>query len=289
MTSRALTLRRDFWADPAATAAYAALMLDVFEIDVVARDRLCGRDSTCRPVAFFTADGACVASAETLILPLCLDGVLVEAAAVRTVAVAPRWRGQGLFRALMNDLLARCDDEARLVLLYAEHAGLYAPFGFRPLRQHKFVGPPPPHAPTSQATPRRLDPERDGDLTLLRRLLAERTPVSHAVAVAGGAALFLAHAGDYALDYSAALDAIIVWERDADTLTLVDVVAKHMPSLASLLAVLGESPRRVETLFPPDRLDWPGAAQADDTGLMIRGCEPAAFHRPFMLPPTAGF
>ena len=70
---------------------------------------------------------------------------------------------------------------------------------------------------------------------------------------------------------------------------LADVAAAAMPTMAQIVAALEPTPRRVRTLFPPDRLDWQSMPEADDTGLMIRGVVPAALRRPFMLPPTTAF
>ena len=75
MSSRdkaSLVLRQAFFADSSARAAYFALMLEVFDLDVAARDALCGVDPTCHPFAFFDPAGACVASVEVLALPLVL-------------------------------------------------------------------------------------------------------------------------------------------------------------------------------------------------------------------------
>ncbi len=284
-----LTLRRDFFGDPAARRAYAVLIDDVFEIDVPRRDALCGADPSTRPFAYFDGDGACAASAEFFTLPMRVGGTLLPAAALRLVAVAPAWRGCGLFRALMERLLAHCDAHGGLALLYAEHIALYTRFGFRLLPQHRRVGPPPSPFPLGADVPRRLDIGRDEDRALLSNLLERRTPVSDHVAVAGGAALFLSQIADAALDYLPSLDTIVVSEDGADAFTLIDVVAPRIPPLATMLAALNRAPARVAVLFPTDKLAWSGTAEAEDTGLMVRGVQPPAFREPFMLPPTTGF
>ena len=285
----ALQLREELQDDPAAARAYAALVGDVFEFDLVARDASCGRDPASAALGFFDGDGACVAGAEVFTLGLRLDGAPATAAAIRLVAVAEAWRGQGLFRRLMPHILARCEAAAPIALLYAEHPGLYGPFGFLPVAQHKFVGPAPAPVPDRSAAPRRLDLSRPADLALLRRLLCAREPVSDHVAVEGAASLFLSQAGENALLYSPALDAVAALELEEDVLTLVDIVAARMPTLAVLLAALRQVPRMVEVLLPTDKLAWTGTAAREDTGLMLRGPAPAAFQRAFMLPPTTGF
>ncbi len=282
-----LTMRQDFFADPAASAAHGALLLDVFAIDARARDAMAGVDLAWMPFAAFTDDGACVASVEAAVLRLCCDGAPAAATGLRSVAVRPAWRGRGLFRALTLQALAWCETTPGPTLLYTGEPALYARFGFASLAQHAFVGAMPAVAvATTPARP--LD--RDGDLALVNRLLATRAPVSERCAMVGATSLFLTALGgeDLAVAHLPAQDALVVYEEDEEALTLVDVVAATIPPLP---AILGALPRRrwLKTLFPPDRLGWDGAPVPDDTGLMRRGPLPPAMRRPFMLPPTAGF
>lgn len=287
----ALVFRQAFFDDPAARAAYLALMRAVFELDVAQRDAMFGIDSTCRPFAVFDPEGSCVASVEVLALPLVIEGARCPAMAVRSVAVHEDWRGHGLFRTLMEEALAWCDKiSAGPVLLYTEESMLYERFGFRDVPQHKVVGAAPPVSPGFEV--RRLSLGLPDNVTLITRLLTDRAPVSDHVAVTGAGILFLTQvAGDenLSLDYAVSLDALIVSRQHNALLTLVDIVAPRIPPLPALLAVLGWAPRRIEILFPPDKLGWSGVPLRDDTGLMIRGAWPAAFDRPFMLPPTAEF
>ena len=282
-----LTMRQGFLADPLATAAYASLMLDVFDIDVGARDALAGVDLAWMPFAAFTDDGACVASVEAAVLPLVCDGAPATGTGLRSVAVRPDWRGRGLFRTLTLQALAWCEAAPGPTLLYAGEPALYTRFGFEALPQHAFLGAMPAALATVPARPLDLTT----DLPLINRLLATRAPVSERCAMVGAPSLFLTaldDEDDLAIAHLPALDALIVYELDAEALTLVDVVAASIPPLA---AILGALPRRrwLKTLFPPDRLGWEGAPVSDDTGLMARGPLPAAMRRPFMLPPTTSF
>ena len=286
-----LVLRQAFFADPYARASYASLMHDVFDLDVEQRDALCGVDPTCRPFAFFDAAGVCAASVEIFTLSLILDSVRCAASGIRSVAVSEAWRGRGLFRDLMTQALAWCDATlAGPVLLYTEDSALYERFGFRDVPQHKVVGT----ASVASATipVRRVSLTDANDMTLVMRLLAERAPVSEHIAVDGAAMLFLSQiAADdtLALDYAVSLDTLIVSKPAATLTTLVDIAAPKIPPLTAILAALHRPHGEVEILFPPDKLGWTGALQRDDTGLMLRGPWPAAFDRPFMLPPTAEF
>jgi predicted N-acetyltransferase YhbS len=287
-------IRRDFLGDPSAYAAYAALIHAVFDQDVVARDRICGPARGLMPFGVFDDDGACVANVDVVTATLVVDGARTPVAGLRSVAVDPAWRGRGLFRATMEAALAWCDATvAGPVILYTEEPPLYTRFGFAPVLQHAFGGPPPA-AVAEPAFSRRLSIDNADDLALARRLLAARAPVSNHVAIdEGSAALFLTRLWldpDLALDHLPGLDALVVSEEgDDDTVRIVDLVAPTVPPLARILAALGIAPARVTTMFPPDRLAWIATPEPDDAGLMVRGKPPAAFAQPFGLPVTAEF
>ena len=283
------TTRHDFLTDPHAATAYAELMDEVFSIDVAARDARAGTDPAWTPFAAFTDDGACVASVEAAVLRLVCDGGPVEATGLRSVAVHPDWRGRGLFRDLTLQALDWCGKICGPVLLYTGEPALYTRFGFAPVAQHAFAGACPPVAAGPPA--RTLELDDAADLALLTRLLTTRAPVSDRCAMIHAPSLLLtalAGSDDLVAAHVPALDAIAIFEIDDDTLILADVVAPAIPPLDALLAALPRR-RRLETLFPPDRLGWAGAPEPDDTGLMARGSVPEAMRRPFRLPPTTEF
>lgn len=285
-----LVVGRAFFGDRRACAAYAALMRRVFDLDTAAPDERAAHDPAWTPFAYFDRVGHCVACVEAAVLGMILDGQEGAVTAIRLAAVDPDWRGQGLFRDLMAMALPWCEAEATgPTLLYTEDHALYERFGFRPLAQHAFVGGAPDPLPELFA--RAIDVRREDDVVLVRRLLATRSPVSNQCAIIRAPSLFLANvlaADDLAMTYAPALDALVVYELD-DAITLVDIVAATIPSMAHILGALPARPAGVMTLFPPDRLAWHGEPVPDDTGLMARGTLPPAMCRPFMLPSTAGF
>src|SRR6185503_18662653 len=103
---------------------------------------------------------------------------------------------------------------------------LYAKFGFRPLQEHTFVRAlvsprPSPAVPA----PRALSADAPDDVALLRRLLAERAPVSARVgSLEAGTVLVVALLltwGDFSrVYYHEALDVITVHEVHDRTLML---------------------------------------------------------------------
>lgn len=262
---------------------------DIFSGFVVLAETVFGAYPSPRWPAWTLVDaaGVCVAGLQCRLLRVLCDGLPVEVAALRNVAVAAEWRGRGLMRDLLERVLPWCDAHAAATLLYAETPKLYARFGFAPLSQHAFEGAAPD--PVGAATARDYDAGRDG--AVLSRLLATRDPVSAGVGVVvdGGLTLQALGGRDWTTSYDPSLDIMVAWAREDETLVLVDVVAARMPEAASILGALGQRPKRLRTLFAPDKLGWEGAPVSDDTGLMVRGALPPAMRRPFMLPPTVGF
>lgn len=249
-------------------------------------------DGLWRMFALFAQDGACVATLEAAICPIKLDGIVQSVGALRAVAVRADWRGRGLFKALTEAALAWFDDEqVRATLLFTAEPALYRAFGFADAAQHAFVGPAPIGVPGPRA--RELDLDTAADLAIVRGLYAARAPLSNQCALQADWPLFAANLrADDALRiaFCEDLDAVVVFERDGEDFTVVDVVAARMPTLAQILGRIEPMATRVKVLFPPDRLAWEvGRPEPEDTGLMIRGSVPAAMRQPFMLPPTVEF
>lgn len=288
-----LAYRADYFADRDAWTAFAALLADVFAFDVTPLDRLGGPDPAVMPFAFFDEAGQCVANVSAFLMPLVVDGAPVLAAGLQSGAVRPAWRGRGLYRRLTERALAWCDARgASPILLYTRNPALYART-FEVLAEHSFVGaaPPPPPGPVTPA--RALDLGRADDLGLVRRLLAERTPVSGQIGLAGHGTMFLLNAvldPDIRLHYLPD-DGVVVAAGGGDRFRLYDIVGGDIPPMARILAALGAAGDIVEVCFPPDRLAWEGRPAIFDgpCALMARGPLPLAFRRPFMLPPTAAF
>jgi GNAT superfamily N-acetyltransferase len=246
------------------------------------------------PFAWFDPSGACIANISAFSMPLVIDGTFLRAAGLQSGAVRPDCRGRGLFRSVMEAALDYCDSEGfEAVTLLTDTPALYERHGFQAVVQHRFIGP----APTDgHAGPiRHLDIAGDADVTLLRRLLNGRRPVSDRFAPLRQTEMFLFNAAlmpDVRLDLMEDDGAVIAWQSGKDdTFELLDVAGARIPVLADILASLQIAPAQVRAHFAPDHLDWQGEAVADDSGmvLMLRGAENLRPEDPFALSPMAEF
>ncbi|MDQ3037109.1 MAG: GNAT family N-acetyltransferase, partial [Myxococcota bacterium] len=131
---------------------------------------------------FVRAEGARAVSVVGVIeMPLRVAGADVIAAGIHGVCTRPAHRGHGHFRAAMEEALRFADSFASVALLWTEQPAIYERFGFRRVVEEIVrVELDPPSARGER--PRRLDPERDDDLALLRRALDARAPISERLA-----------------------------------------------------------------------------------------------------------
>lgn len=292
--SERLTLRQGYFADPKAFQALADLLHDVFGIDITLQNRLGGPDPSSMPFGYFDEAGRCIANFSAFSMPLMIEGRDVKAAGFQSGAVRPDYRGRGLYRDLMQRAFAWADAEGfEAGILLTDKPELYRAFGFQVLPQFRFCG----HTPQSSSREvhsRDLDLAKADDIKLVSHILANRQPVSGVLAVQRQSEMFLLNAlfhPEIRLRYLPALDAVIAWKIDGDTVQMLDIAARQIPLMADICSALGVPVDRMEVCFPTDRLGWSGDASpyAGSCALMVRGLPPSAMPTPAMLSPMADF
>lgn len=292
--SERLSLRQGYFADPKAFQALADLLHDVFGIDITLQNRLGGPDPSSMPFGYFDEAGRCIANFSAFSMPLVIEGRVVKAAGFQSGAVRPGYRGRGLYRDLMHRAFAWADTEGfEAGVLLTDKPDLYRSFGFQVVPQFHFCGNMPKTS-SREIHSRDLDLANADDIMLVSDILANRQPVSRMFAVQRQSEMFLLNAlfdPEIRLSYLAALDAVIGWKIDGDTVQLLDIAARQIPLMADICAALGVPLERIEVFFPTDRLGWSGDAEpyAGSCALMVRGIDPSAVPRPAMLSPMADF
>ena len=289
---------------PALDARLAALFARVWPVLPGAAERAAALGfrwaDVSTPFVRWQGDQA-IAHVGVIDLPLVVDGRRVHVGSIHAVCTEPSARGRGHCRALLEQALAFCDARYETVVLTTLIPDLYAKFGFRPLPEHGFVHSLASSRAAHSGSPRRtLSADVPDDVRLLRRLLAQRVPVSARVgSLEEGTVLVVALLltwGDFSrVHHHEALDVVTVHEVRERTLLLYDVVGPVLPALEQM--VEGIDADRVVALFPPERLGghfdpepWdPARPQSlgygDDTILMARG--PFVESGPFMLQPLS--
>lgn len=231
-----------------------------------------------------------VANVSVSAMRLAGRGGVAPALQFGAVAVEPSYRGRGLARLLMERTLAEYEREYDTMFLFANDSVLdfYQRFGFRRVAERSFCcGAAALAAGAGRAAPpdgRKLDMANPADVRLAAGITAGRTPVSRvlgALDCAGIAMWHLLNALPDCVVYYEAQQAVVVAERDNETLHVYDVVAADAADMASAVrqAVAADGAERVVFHFTPDvfdlgnglrsREDWSG-------GLFVRGSWPIA-------------
>lgn len=288
-----LTLRQDYFADPAAWNALVDLLQDTFSIDINLQAAFGGPDPSSMPSGYFDGDGRCVANFSAFSMPMMINGRAIKAAGYQSGAVRPEWRERGLYRDLMQRTFERTAAEGyELDLLLTDKPALYERYGFRTLPQHVFIARMP-KLQKSDRTARQLSLDAPDDLRLVKTLLQGRQPVSDRFAVIRQMEMFLLNACfNPAIRLTALGDeAVIAWTFDGATFWLLDVAGTAIPSLSTILSALDLEPDRIEICFSPDRLDCDVSVEPYEgyTMLMARGKAADDIAEPILLSPMAEF
>ncbi len=231
-------------------------------------------------------------------MPLEVAGRPAVVGGVHGVATDPSARRRGLFRGLIEELLADTAERFPTLMLTTLHREYFEPFGFRVVPESIFRTRVSPRV--GMPTARSLDLADPTDRALMHRLLAARAPVSSVLGVGAEKACWAFYEYRSPIRYLPELDLAVIAVRRERTLALYDVVGSTIPPLERILAGLGESVDQVVAYFSPDRLaaefaaephDLEGGPESLEPGerdfvFMVRGPFAAA-GRPLMLPRPA--
>ncbi len=205
-------------------------------------------------------------------LDLVCHGETRRVGGIHAVCTLAAERRKGLYRGLMEEALAHCDERYATVELSTENPEYYEPFGFRRVPEFRFVA----HVDSSGGRPgfRRLDLSRPEDRAILDSALMRRAPVSRRLGVVREQAVFKFNLGGGGeVYYCEAMDLSCVWSRSPDgRLELLDVIAPELPRLDQILAHIPEPVQGVRFHFAPwDLVDEATPEPMRDDWLMVRG------------------
>ncbi len=239
-----------------------------------------------------TGDGQPVMHVGVLEVPMVVDDHDMLVGGIHAVCTHPDHRRRGYFRSVMDEALRWCDERYAAVVLSGDPE-LYEQFGFRLLKESRFIAPVSRSAtvPDGQEL-RQLDPHRPDDLRLLHRLLDERAPVSRRLGVVRERGVFLFNQATQPMWYAEDLDAILCFKHEDATLRLYDIVTTQIPTLRQIVDRMHAPIERVEVYFAPDQLGASLESEphvfGGDGWIMARGSFPQG-QCDVMLPSTARF
>jgi predicted N-acetyltransferase YhbS len=221
-------------------------------------------------------DGRVISHVGVLEMNLVCHGETRRVGGIHAVCTLEAERRRGLFRVLIEEALAHCEERYETVELSTENPEYYEPFGFRSVPEFRFlaeVGSPP-----GRNGFRRLRLDDAADLDRLEDLLRHRVPVSRTLSVASELDVFKFNEGSGDRLYLCEeLELVAVISRaDSETgpgqLVIDDLVAPELPELGEILARWPEPVREVCFHFCPEHLDVVARPEAvQDDVFMVRG------------------
>ena len=256
--------------DPALLAGFNALATESFGISFAS----VGGDY--EPHVLI-CDGRVVANVSVNQIPFIRDGQRILLIQLGTVMTHPDYRGRGLSRWLMEQILDRWQGNCDGIYLFANDGVLdfYPKFGFRSASEWECRV----RVPRRSGTLRQLNMDDHADWALLWEKFARGNPYS-ALYMTDNHALLNFYAGGFRRDcfyYAAEYDLVLALEED-EGLWCLDIFGRSDVPLADALALLppsengeirlGFSPREaVGTLLPH---------REEDTTLFVLGDDPFA-------------
>ncbi len=252
-----LTFREDYWDDVEAKRTFIEFIRRIHNLDLTYWDEMGYWDSRYRPFSFFDGktlvSNVCIYSME-----MSVAGRRCRAAQVSGVATIPEMRRKGLCLELTRIAMDRFRPDHDFFFLFADNDAFpfYETCGFHRAAESR------PHIAISGRAPAagavKLDTGRKDHVERIHRFALERGPVSSELGTLNDRlfmlwCLYALKDDIHAIDD---LDLLVLSRREGGVLTIFDIVGKRIPPFLEIYPfIAGESDRRVEFQFLPDRLD----------------------------------
>lgn len=196
-----------------------------------------------------------IAHAGVLPLTVILNGKQHQTAAIHAVAVSPVHRGKGYFKQLMQEVMEYVEKNFESSFLETAKPYLYKNYPYKiMLPEYDFVVKRDIKANPNNSDLRLLDLNNENDLTLLKRLLSNRVPLSNEFSVQGknGNTLFVLNAMYGKIWYSERLNAVIVYQMNDETLFIKEIITEQL-LMHEIIELIPEPFHKVVLQFCPDR------------------------------------
>jgi GNAT superfamily N-acetyltransferase len=225
----------------------------------------------------FIDHGRVAANVSVNLMDLVINGVKSKAIQIGTVMTHPDYRNKGLSRKLMEIVLEDFK-EADVFYLFANQSVLeyYPKFDFYSMEEVQFSMEFDGALVAAHSNIRKLDGRQKEDLAFIYSLAANRMPVSKVFATAGTEELLMFYCSmvfSHALYYLEKEKALVIFEKDEDTLHLYDIVSQEDIDILTIIRrIAASSTKKVVFHFHPDDRKLPLVKEPyrSDTVLFIK-------------------
>lgn len=233
-------------------ASFNALTRKVFGFEFWFRNGCWGDDYL--PYSL-VENGAVLANVSVNRMNLLWNGKKYRAVQLGTVMTDPEWRGKGLLRRVMEEVLTQWRGKADFIYLFANDTVLdfYPKFGFQRLTEHQCIVKPQQFSRGGEI--RRLDPARPEDEKILRRLAENHVPVSPVLSMEKNANLQLFYGLGFlrgGLYYWPERDMLAVLDDDGGSRTIADLLCSREFDTAEAISAFAGEESETTLGFSPD-------------------------------------
>lgn len=206
-------------------------------------------------------------------MDLIINGVNRKAIQIGTVMTHPDYRGKGLSKQLMNEVLAKYELDCDFFLLFANSSVLdfYPKFGFSRLAESQFkLKWDRGRTAIVKTSLRKLSPSNHEDFEFIKERVSSRIPISERFGSQNDQWLVTFYAINVFPEhiyYSKEDDAIIVYGHEGETLHLYDVVSRRKIDFNRLItSIANEHTETIRFHFTPDpTIEGVRAERIDET------------------------
>ena len=244
---------------PQLKRSFFQLANEIFGLNFEKWDGLGYWDERYCPYAF-EENGEIVANVSTSSGTIVLNGTHYQAVQIGTVMTNPAYRGKGLSRKLMENVLLDVTS-ADIVYLFANSTVLdfYPKFGFETRQQATFS------LATADLTlqpteVKKLNIDDANERAFLYEMVSQRMPISDKMSVIHNEAIVMFHALENYQDciyFVPKFQAIVIAKEAKNRLQIIDVITKSKVEIIEVVQSLPIQAQTIELCFTPDTLNIP--------------------------------
>ena len=242
----------------------------------------------------FLDEDKVVANVSANLLNWVVQGRRLDVIQIGTVMTHPDYRMKGLASQLMHHVLNTYEDQCDLFYLFGEPnvKGFYESFGFTPIHETGFHANIMVTGDKKQCI-RKLNLSDKADLNIVRRLIAEKAPLSEQFRVDHDQSIVAWHLLNVYPNetyYLEQLDAIVLFNTDGEVVQLHDVVCPKFVSPEEIVkSIAPKGNYKVDLRFTPaqPKLYNRTPYVTDDYNFFVKTKDKALLPEEFFHPDTA--
>ena len=197
-------------------------------------------------------NGEVIAHIGIIPFDLMLNQKKQHVAAIHGICVKEEFRGKGLFKQLMQEVLKYIENNFDASLLFTDKPDLYKPYNFTILPEYDFILNSH-NINKADSDLRILSLDNADDLKTMQDLLSDHLPISNQMSLINETTIFVLDNLNKNISFSNKLNAIILYEIINNTLYIKDIITKKQYRLSDIIELIPQNYDKIILQFCPDK------------------------------------